>query len=173
MNRELIAKIASNISKVEGAGVFVEADGTVSFNGMNQKTYDAYRKRKDKPIRDVKQIQYGEFLDILEEDFIKPNGINKLPEDVLPIVVDMSFNSGPGNAARMLQRTVGAEEDGIIGPNTLKALEKYRNENNFIDGFTKTRENFIMESQDPKVIKYRDGILNRINNVRDIYSSDQ
>lgn len=46
-----------------------------------------------------------------------------LPSGVDMAVFDCCVNSGPGRAAKMLQRVLGLTEDGAIGPNTLsKAL---------------------------------------------------
>jgi len=38
-------------------------------------------------------------------------------------VFDMAVNAGPGRSARLLQRCVGAVEDGVIGPRTMAAVE--------------------------------------------------
>lgn len=46
-----------------------------------------------------------------------------LPSGVDLAVFDCCVNSGPGRAAKLLQRVLGLTEDGAIGPNTLsKAL---------------------------------------------------
>ena len=48
---------------------------------------------------------------------------DSLPSGVDLAVFDFSVNSGPGRAAKMLQRVLGVTEDGMIGPQTLaKAL---------------------------------------------------
>jgi len=46
-----------------------------------------------------------------------------LPNGVDWAVFDLSVNSGTGRAARLLQRAVGAEEDGSIGPLTLMKVK--------------------------------------------------
>lgn len=43
-----------------------------------------------------------------------------LPSGADILVFDVAVVDGPGRAARFLQRTVGADEDGIIGPQTLR-----------------------------------------------------
>tara|TARA_R110000823_G_scaffold298164_3_gene418455 strand:- start:3301 stop:3813 length:513 start_codon:yes stop_codon:yes gene_type:complete len=42
-----------------------------------------------------------------------------LPSGVDFAVFDFAVNSGPGRAAKVLQKVLGAVEDGAIGPNTL------------------------------------------------------
>jgi lysozyme family protein len=37
-------------------------------------------------------------------------------------VFDLAVNSGPGRAAKMLQRVLGVPEDGMIGPKTLEKV---------------------------------------------------
>lgn len=44
-----------------------------------------------------------------------------LPAGVDQVVFDMAMVSGPGRAARLLQRALGVEQDGWIGPLTLNA----------------------------------------------------
>lgn len=166
MNRELLVKMLIEISELEGAGVFQEEDGTISFNGMNQKTYDEYRKRKGLPPKDVRNIKVNETVDILEQEFINRNGIERIPTQHLPLVVDMSFNSGAGNAAKIFQRTVGAEEDGIIGPKTMAKYDEFIKENDFINAYSQQRAEFIATSEKPSVVKNRNGLLNRVESVR-------
>lgn len=44
-----------------------------------------------------------------------------LPEDVRYIVFDSAVNSGVIQAAKWLQRAIGVKDDGIIGPQTIRA----------------------------------------------------
>lgn len=63
----------------------------------------------------------------LDHYFYKP-GIDKLPESLQASVFDMYVNSG-SNAIKILQRMVGVEADGVLGPKTYKAVEIF-NEGN-------------------------------------------
>lgn len=45
-----------------------------------------------------------------------------LPAGVDYCVFDCGINSGPGRAVKFLQQVVGADDDGVIGPGTLKAV---------------------------------------------------
>jgi lysozyme family protein len=166
MTREELAKMLMDISEQEGSGVFQETDGTISFNGFNQTTYSNYLKNKGLPSKDVRGITVGESLDILNEEFIQRHGISNLPHDVLPLVLDMSFNSGPNNAALMVQRVVGAEEDGIIGPKTMKKYNKFIKDGDFINSFSDARRDFLVDSNEESVIDNRNGLLQRVERVR-------
>jgi lysozyme family protein len=46
-----------------------------------------------------------------------------LPSGIDIMVFDFGVNAGPGTAAKMLQRVVGATQDGAIGPLTLAAVD--------------------------------------------------
>ena len=54
------------------------------------------------------------------------NGIrgDDLPAGVDLMVFDAAVNSGPANSARWLQRAIGAEMDGAIGPVTLAGVSR-------------------------------------------------
>ena len=45
-----------------------------------------------------------------------------LPDGLRLVAFDTAVNSGVGQAARWLQRAVGVQADGVIGPVTLKAV---------------------------------------------------
>lgn len=49
---------------------------------------------------------------------------NELPSQVRFDVFDASYNSGPKQAIKWLQRAAGATDDGIFGPGTLAAVDK-------------------------------------------------
>ena len=50
---------------------------------------------------------------------------DELPGALALCVFDFAVNAGPGRAARYLQKTVGAAQDGQIGPATLAAVDAY------------------------------------------------
>ena len=50
---------------------------------------------------------------------------NELPPALALTVFDFAVNSGPGRAARYLQKVVGTTQDGKIGPATLAAVRRY------------------------------------------------
>ena len=48
-----------------------------------------------------------------------------LPSGLDWAVLDWAVNSGTGGAAKALQKTVGAKQDGAIGPKTLQAVANF------------------------------------------------
>jgi lysozyme family protein len=62
---------------------------------------------------------------IYEAKYVKGPGFDKVSH--LPLrtqLVDFGVNSGPSIAVQKLQSLLGVNQDGILGPNTLTALEK-------------------------------------------------
>jgi lysozyme family protein len=55
-------------------------------------------------------------------------------------VFDFAVNAGPGRAAQFIQRIIGVEPDGGIGPITLAAIDKYVQE----FGVADTIENYTI-----------------------------
>jgi len=47
---------------------------------------------------------------------------DNLPAGIDMAVFDLAVNSGPGRAAKMLQKVLGVPEDGMIGPKTLEKV---------------------------------------------------
>lgn len=69
---------------------------------------------RDLPQSTAKQIAKNQYWDTVRAD--------ELPEGIRFDVFDTSYNSGPKQAIRLLQRAVWVEDDGVIGPKTLAAV---------------------------------------------------
>jgi len=115
---------ASRIS--EGGYVNRPTDngGPTNF-GVTQRSYNAYRQREGKPLRDVRQIEQAEVRAIYQVDHWDECKCDLLPKGLDFAVFDFSLNSGPGRSIKYLQKTVGAKADGNIGPLTIKAVQAH------------------------------------------------
>ncbi len=60
---------------------------------------------------------------IYRRDYWGPAGCEAVPDALRMDLFDMAVNSGVKAAARCLQRAVGEDEDGVIGPHTLQAIQ--------------------------------------------------
>ena len=58
---------------------------------------------------------------IYKERYWSPVKAEELPPAVRYVVFDAAVNSGPGQAAKWLQRALGVADDGVIGPKTIAA----------------------------------------------------
>ena len=87
-------------------------------------------------------------------------------QSVANILVDWVWASGVHGIKRP-QRLLGVEEDGIVGKNTLNAVNGADQEELFA-GIVFDREQFIEEiiERRPKNAKFRNGWLNRIRDFR-------
>ena len=75
------------------------------------------------PDIDIASITKEQAKAIYKRDYWnKINGDN-LPAPLALILYDFGVNSGPATAAKALQRVLGVTQDGVIGPQTLKAVQ--------------------------------------------------
>ncbi|OOH92187.1 hypothetical protein BMT54_01285 [Pasteurellaceae bacterium 15-036681] len=72
----------------------------------------------------MKTMSRDTAFNIYHKAFWKRYNCDQLPSAIAYQFFDACVNHGFGNAARMLQRSVGALDDGIIGKLTLEALNK-------------------------------------------------
>lgn len=56
-------------------------------------------------------------------DYWRPNKTEEMPSCLRYALFDASVNSGPNQAAQWLQRALDIEEDGIVGPHTLRSAK--------------------------------------------------
>ena len=66
---------------------------------------------------------------------------NQLPAGVDYMAFDAAVNMGVGQSIRLLQRSLGCVADGVIGPNTMKAIND-ADTKTLIDKFSEQKEMF-------------------------------
>lgn len=71
---------------------------------------------------DMRDLHKDQARAIYEAAYWAPIRADELPDDLRFHVFDAAVNSGVGQAVRWLQRATGAEADGIIGPQTMRAV---------------------------------------------------
>lgn len=119
----------------EGGFVNHPADpGGATNCGITQAVYDAARARWGLAPRSVRDIEMGEVQSIYQDRYWLAIRGDDLLAGVDLAVFDAAVNSGPGQAAKWLQRAVNAEAqargraqiatDGAIGPKTIAAASK-------------------------------------------------
>lgn len=99
-----------------------EDPGGLTNRGVTQAVYDRWRAVKGLPPKSVRAITTREAIAIARANYWDPVQGDKLPSGVDWAVFDFSFNSGPAQAVKELQRTLGVKVDGIVGLETLEAL---------------------------------------------------
>ena len=144
--------------------------GGATNKGITQAIYDSYRKSKNLPLQSVALISDAEVQDIYAMQFwtpLKCDSIALISQGLAVCVFDTSVNSGIGEAALFLQRTIGATADGVIGPNTLKILQSKLN-NTTIETYLQQRLNFdnALTVKDATQKKFLAGWDTRIENLK-------
>jgi lysozyme family protein len=77
------------------------------------------------PDLDLKTLTKEQAKELYKFDFWLPLHCDELPQGVDLMVFDAAANQGKAAAARMLQKSVGAVVDGVVGPDTIKAAQLY------------------------------------------------
>ncbi len=123
-SKEQINEMIDTILKHEGGFVNDPDDpGGATNRGV---TIGTYSKWLGKPatVQDVKEITEETAREIYELNYLVKPRINELPEILMPQMFDISINSGPKNAIKMLQRLINLagfgviSVDGVLGPDT-------------------------------------------------------
>lgn len=97
----------------EGGLVDHQADpGGVTKFGISQRSY---------PGEDIRGMTLARAKEIYRRDYWGPSGCDAVPDRIKFLMFDAGVNSGPTAAIKLLQRSVGTTEDGILGPITLTA----------------------------------------------------
>ena len=113
------------VLKVEGGYSDHPADrGGATHKGILQREYDRYRRRKELPQQPVREIADAEVEEIYWREYWQAGRCERMPWPVNLAHFDACVNTGLRQAAKFLQRAVDAEDDGRIGPLTLRALEE-------------------------------------------------
>lgn len=98
--------------------------GGATNNGVTQAVYDAYRDFRKLPRQSVKLILPSEVTDIYNKNYWRMVKGDDLPIGLDLAVFDFAVNSGVSRANKYLQRLVGVADDGVIGMQTLSAVDK-------------------------------------------------
>ncbi len=75
------------------------------------------------PNEDIKNLTLARAKQIYKRDYWDRVWGDKLPSSLAFHVFDMAVNSGISRGVKLLQKTVGSVEDGIMGPATLRATQ--------------------------------------------------
>ena len=164
-------KLIPIIKKWEGGWANDKDDlGGATMMGVTIGTYTDYcrRKGKGKPsnedLRNITEEEWEDIFKTLYWDRWKADEIEN--QSIANILVDWVWASGVHGIKRP-QRMLGVTDDGIVGKNTLKAVNNYPPEELFA-GIVADREMFIEHiiNRRPANAKFRNGWLNRIRDFR-------
>jgi len=129
--------------------------------GVIQREYDAWRKEKGLMPLDVWKASDQDIHDIYHDEYWDPLG-DLMPIGVDYIYFDLAVNAGPHRAAVLLQRALGVNADGRIGPVTRMAIAS-ADAKSLIEKFSTMKADWYRSLHQPR---FTAGWLNRTKDVR-------
>lgn len=140
--------------------------------GITHTEYDAYRTSKSLPTRDITQLTTDEMYEIYYYSYWLPAGGGKLSDGLDYAVFQAGVNDGVGTAVMMLQGLVGVTRDGIIGPQTLAAVNELDQAQVIRMFLEAQREHYAaIVARNPDQAGNLDGWYNRVQKVADFLST--
>lgn len=136
----------------EGGNVDNKKDpGGRTSRGVTQKTYNAYRRHKGQPTKDVYAATDVEVKDIYKTQYWATSGADSAPVGVDLVLFDTAINSGSNRAVRLLQASLNAlhdtvdllDVDGNIGVHTLDAMTVDHDNDKLIGEYGRRRQGFL------------------------------
>ena len=120
-------------------------------------------KDGDVDADDVNAQSQDSALEIYRRDFWLANHCEELPLPIALCMFDGAVNHGQGNGRRLVQRALGVEPDGAIGPVTLGAANNC-DVNFFLSQYLSYRAEFYCDitKSDPSQNKFLRGWLRRL-----------
>jgi len=118
-----------------------EDPGGATNKGITHKTYADFLGRPLEDVDELKNIPEEHIQIIYKNGYWDKVKGDQLPAGVDFCIFDWAVNSGPGRAAKALQKAVMATQDGAIGPMTLEAVKEYSAED-IIRSVAEQREAF-------------------------------
>jgi lysozyme family protein len=111
--------------------------------GVIQRVYDGYRRRKGLSPRDVFLMTAKERDEIYRTQYWNVVKGDQLPAGIDYVVFDGAVNSGPVQSVKWLQRALGQRVDGLLGEATLSACERHPNHSALIADICARRMTFL------------------------------
>jgi lysozyme family protein len=157
--------------KYEGGYVNNPHDkGGETNKGITSKVYDNYRTKSRLPIQSVKLIKDNEVDTIYYTNYWCEASCDKIPKPLNILVFDFAVHSGPTRAVKYLQRLLNVNDDGVIGPKTLAALNLVEDLQDFCNEYLDARDDLfagIVAHNNTQSI-FLKGWLNRTISLRSI-----
>jgi lysozyme family protein len=131
----------AQVLKSEGGYVNNPKDpGGETNMGVTKAAWSTWLKRTILP-GEMAQLTHADIIPFYKALYWDKSYCNQLPTGIDYMVFDASVNMGVGQSIRLLQRSLGCVPDGVIGPNTMKAIND-ADVNTLIDKFSAQKEMF-------------------------------
>ena len=158
-------KIIKKILKWEG-GYAGNIDGaTCTMKGVTLATYRRFFG-KEKTCKDLKEITQAEWDYIFKKGFWdrwKADDIEN--QSIAELLVDWCWTSGVWGI-KSPQRVLGVNDDGIVGPKTLAAINDYEDQEELFNKLWNRRKKHFQDIAKGGKAKFLGGWLNRLNDFK-------
>lgn len=117
-------------------------------------------------IKDIKELTVEKASELYYKHFWLPMNIDKIPNDLLKLhLFDMGVNAGTKTAIKILQDLLNVNIDGIIGNQTLEAIEDY--DSNIVADFANKRKEYYIKiiKRNPELSVFKRGWFNRVDST--------
>jgi lysozyme family protein len=151
-------------------------DGIGGYHTNKGVTYSAwvgvFGKNQNERFVEMNEHDWGLIFKSKYWDAVKGDDIES--QAIANVLVSWAWGSGAKTAVRQIQRVVGVTRDGIIGKNTLKAINE-RNELELFDECIKQRESFFRYicERTPRNKRFLKGWLNRLEDFNNKFRPDE
>lgn len=78
------------------------------------------------PALNVASLTQQQAIDYYHANYWTPNNLDALPWPLSYVIFDIDVNNGDRIGARLLQRALGLQDDGQVGPHTINAAHAVR-----------------------------------------------
>jgi lysozyme family protein len=149
--------------KSEGGFVNNPKDpGGMTNLGVTAKTWSEFKGRPTSE-KEMRNLDKDDVAPLYEKKYWDACKCDSLPSGIDYLVFDFAVNAGPGRAVKVLQKSLGLPEDGVIGPATLQTVDT-TDKNELISRFSEAKKEYY-ESL-PTFPEFGKGWLERIDIVR-------
>lgn len=160
------------VIKMEGGYVNDPDDAGGETNlGVTKAAWASYMARPiaDGEMRTLTKDTVKPFYKRMYWDKLK---CDSLPDGIDYAAFDFGVNAGTGQAAKFIQRAVGAADDGSIGPNTLSYVARM-DKHDILEKFTQQKIDFYnaIVARKPSQAKFIRGWLNRVAHSKEAAES--
>ena len=147
---------------LDSEGGFVVDRGGPTNLGVTQTTWEMYVERPA-TIDEMKSLTVDDVEPLYKRLFWDRMWCDKMPIGIDYLLFDFGVNAGVGQSVLLLQRAVGANPDGAMGPLTFAATVTH-DPVELINTFSQSKIDFYKSLHDPVNEK---GWLNRVAHVKD------
>ncbi|MGI4748127.1 MAG: glycoside hydrolase family 108 protein [Janthinobacterium lividum] len=103
-----------------GSGVLVGSN-----MGVGAPVLAAWMKTSSLTVDTMRRLSFPVYSAIAKAQYWNPMACDDMPHGIDLMLFDFGWNRGVGTSIRLLQRVLGVGQDGVCGPNTIRAAHRH------------------------------------------------